>query len=43
MAMFFCLQAACQKMPCRQSDGEYFRSVANVVRLNFPTLIGSKC
>jgi hypothetical protein len=43
MAMFFCFQAACQKMLCRQVDGEYFQSIATVNRLNFPTLIGSKC
>jgi hypothetical protein len=35
---FFCFQVTCQKILRRQFDQEYFRSVANVIRLEFPSL-----
>ena len=39
MAMFFFyFQITCQKILRRQFDREYFRSIANVIRLEFPTL-----
>ena len=39
MAMvFFYFQTTCQKILRRQFDREYFRSIANVIRLEFPTL-----
>jgi len=39
MAMFFFyFQATCQKILRRQFDQEYARSIANVIRLEFPSL-----
>ena len=39
MAMvFFYFQATCQRILRRQFDHEYFRSIADVVRLEFPSL-----
>ena len=39
MAMFFFyFQAACQKILRRQFEREYFQSIANVIRLEFPSL-----
>jgi hypothetical protein len=39
MAMvFFYFQATCQRILRRQFDQEYFRSIANVIRLEFPSL-----
>ena len=35
---FFCFQVTCQKILRRQFDQEYFRSVAKVIRLEFPSL-----
>jgi hypothetical protein len=35
---FFCFQVTCQKILRRQFDREYFQSVANVIRLEFPSL-----
>jgi hypothetical protein len=39
MAMFFFyFQVTCQKILRRQFDREYFQSIANVIRLEFPSL-----
>ena len=39
MAMvFFYFQATCQRILRRQFDQEYFRSIVNVIRLEFPSL-----
>ena len=39
MAMFcFYFQATCQKILGRQFEREYFQSIANVIRLEFPSL-----
>ncbi len=39
MAMvFFYFQATCQRILRRQFDHEYFRSIAKVIRLEFPSL-----
>jgi len=39
MAMFFFyFQVTCQKILRRQFDQEYFQSIANVIRLEFPSL-----
>ena len=39
MAMvFFYFQATCQRILRRQFDHEYFRSIANVIRLEFPSV-----
>ena len=39
MAMvLFYFQATCQRILRRQFDQEYFRSIANVIRLEFPSL-----
>jgi hypothetical protein len=39
MAMFFFyFQATCQKILRRQFEQEYFHSIANVIRLEFPSL-----
>jgi hypothetical protein len=35
---FFYFQVTCQKILRRQFDREYFQSIANVIRLEFPTL-----
>ena len=35
---FFYLQVACQKILRRQFDREYFRSIINVIQLEFPSL-----
>jgi hypothetical protein len=35
---FFYFQATCQRILRRQFDQEYFRSVVNVIRLEFPSL-----
>jgi len=37
MASFY-LKATCQRILRRQFDQEYFRSIANVIRLEFPSL-----
>ena len=36
--VFFYFQATCQKILRRQFDQEYARSIANVIRLEFPSL-----
>ncbi len=36
--VFFYFQATCQRILRRQFDHEYFRSIANVIRLEFPSL-----
>ena len=36
--VFFYFQATCQRILRRQFDQEYFRSIANVIRLEFPSL-----
>ena len=36
--VFFYFQATCQRILRRQFDREYFRSIANVIRLEFPSL-----
>jgi hypothetical protein len=36
--VFFYFQATCQRILRRQFDQEYFRSIANVVRLEFPSV-----
>ncbi len=36
--VFFYFQASCQRILRRQFDQEYFRSIANVIRLEFPSL-----
>ena len=36
--VFFCFQVTCQSILRRQSDQAYFRSIANVIRLEFPCL-----
>ena len=36
--VFFYYQATCQRILRRQFDQEYFRSIANVIRLEFPSL-----
>jgi hypothetical protein len=39
MAMvFFYFQTSCQKILRRQFEGEPFQSIANVIRLEFPSL-----
>ena len=35
---FFYLQVTCQRILRRQFDREYFRSIVNVIRLEFPSL-----
>ena len=35
---FFYFQVTCQRILCRQFDREYSQSIANVIRLEFPTL-----
>ena len=35
---FFYFQVTCQKILCRQFDREYFQSIANANRLEFPSL-----
>jgi hypothetical protein len=37
MVLFY-FQATCQRILCRQFDQEYFRSIANVIRLEFPSV-----
>ena len=36
--VFFYFQATCQRILRRQFDQEYFRSIANLIRLEFPSL-----
>jgi hypothetical protein len=36
--VFFYYQATCQRILRRQFDQEYFRSIVNVIRLEFPSL-----
>jgi hypothetical protein len=36
--VFFYFQATCQRILRRQFDQEYFRSIVNVIRLEFPSL-----
>ena len=36
--VFFYFQATCQRILRQQFDQEYFRSIANVIRLEFPSL-----
>jgi len=36
--VFFYFQATCQRILRRQFDQEYFRSIANVIRLGFPSV-----
>jgi hypothetical protein len=36
--VFFYFQATCQRILRRHFDQEYFRSIANVIRLEFPSL-----
>jgi len=36
--VFFYYQATCQRILRRQFDQEYFRSIANVIRLEFPSV-----
>jgi len=36
--VFFYFQSTCQKILRRQFDREYFRPIANVIRLEFPSL-----
>jgi len=37
---FFYFQVTCRKILCRQFDREYFQSIANANRLEFPSCEG---
>jgi len=36
--VFFYFQSTCQRILCQQFDQEYFQSIVNVIRLEFPSL-----